>query len=78
MQGFFRTLYPINVRGEPYLTVRQGAKAAAEFRRILAHRGTVVSNPVGAAARLQLGRALALSGDRTKARAAYQDFLTLW
>ena len=29
-------------------------------------------------ARLQLGRAFALLGDKTKAQTAYQDFLTLW
>jgi len=29
-------------------------------------------------AHLQLGRGYALSGDKTKARAAYKDFLTLW
>jgi len=28
--------------------------------------------------RLQLGRAYTLSGDTTKAKTAYQDFLTLW
>jgi hypothetical protein len=38
----------------------------------------VVSDPIGALAHLQLGRAHALSGDKTKAKAAYQDFLTLW
>jgi len=27
---------------------------------------------------VQLGRAFALSGDKTKAKTAYQDFLTLW
>ena len=27
---------------------------------------------------LQLGRALALSGDLVKSKTAYQDFLTLW
>jgi hypothetical protein len=27
---------------------------------------------------LQLGRAFALSTDETKAKTAYQDFLTLW
>ena len=36
------------------------------------------SDPIGALARLQLGRALALSGDTIKAKSAYQDFLTLW
>ena len=29
-------------------------------------------------ARLQLGRAFALSGDQGRAKRAYQDFLTLW
>jgi hypothetical protein len=32
----------------------------------------------GALARLQPGRAFALSGDRIKAQTAYRDFLTLW
>jgi hypothetical protein len=38
----------------------------------------VVSDPIGALARLQLGRAFVLSGDMTKAKTAYQDFFTLW
>ena len=61
-----------------YLAAHQGAEAAAEFQKILDHRGIVVSDPIGALARLQLGRAFALSGDKTKAKTAYQDFLTLW
>ena len=76
--GFFGALYPIYVRGEAYLAAHQGAEAAAEFQKILDHRGIVVSDPIGALARLQLGRAFALSGDKTKAKTAYQDFLTLW
>jgi serine/threonine protein kinase/Tfp pilus assembly protein PilF len=75
---FFGGLYPVYVRGEAYLAARQGAEAATEFQKILDHRGIVASDPVGAVARLQLGRAFALSGDKTKARAAYHDFLTLW
>lgn len=71
-------LYPIYVRGEAYLAAHQGAKAAAEFQRILDHRGIVLSDPIGVLARLQLGRALALSGDKPKAKAAYQDLLDLW
>jgi hypothetical protein len=57
---------------------RRGAEAAAEFQKILDHRAIVFSDPIGALARLQLGRAFALSGDKIKAKAAYQDFLTLW
>jgi eukaryotic-like serine/threonine-protein kinase len=78
MEGFFGALYPVYMRGEAYVAARRGAEAAAEFQKILDHRGIVVSDPVGALARLQLGRALVLSGDKAKARAAYQDFLTLW
>jgi len=66
------------VRGQAYLALHQGAEAAAEFQKILDHRGLVLCDPVGALAHLQLGRAYAISGDRTKAKAAYQDFLTLW
>jgi serine/threonine protein kinase/Tfp pilus assembly protein PilF len=79
--GFFAcfgNLYPAYVRGEAYLAAHQGAEAAAEFQKILDHRGIVLSDPIGALAHLQLGRALALSGDKTRAKTAYQDFLTLW
>jgi len=76
--GFFGALYPIYLRGETYLFLHQGTEAAAEFQKILDHRGIVISDPIGALAQLQLGRALALSGDKTKAKTAYQGFLTLW
>ncbi len=61
-----------------YLAAGGGPEAAAEFQKILAHRGIVVGDPIGALAPLQLGGAYALSGDQIKARSAYQDFLTLW
>ncbi|MGO4882643.1 MAG: protein kinase domain-containing protein [Bryobacteraceae bacterium] len=76
--GFFGTLYTAYVRGEAYLAAHEGAQAAAEFQKILDHRGIVVSDPIGALAHLQLGRALALTGDKIKAKAAYEEFLTLW
>jgi DNA-binding winged helix-turn-helix (wHTH) protein/predicted Zn-dependent protease len=71
-------LYPVYVRGEAYLAAHQGREAAAEFQKILDHRGIVLNEPIGALAHLQLGRAYAIQGDSAKARAAYQDFLTLW
>jgi hypothetical protein len=71
-------LYPVYVRGEAYLAAHQGREAAAEFQKILGHRGIVLNEPIGALAHLQLGRAYVLQGDTAKARAAYQDFLTLW
>jgi hypothetical protein len=66
------------VRGNSYLALRKGPEAVTQFQKILDHRGIVLADPVGALARLQLGRALALSGDKVKAKAAYQDFLALW
>jgi hypothetical protein len=71
-------MYPVFVRGEGYLAARQGSEAAAEFQKILNHPGIVVNQPIGALAHLGLGRAFALQGDTAKAKAAYQDFLTLW
>ena len=71
-------LHSIYVRGEAYLAAHQGKEAAAEFQKILDHRGIVLNGLIGALAHLQIGRAYALQGDTAKARAAYQDFLTLW
>jgi hypothetical protein len=76
--GFVGSLYPIYVRGAAYLAMHQGAEAAAEFQKILDHRGIVGSEPIGALAHLQLGRAFKMSANTTRAKAAYQDFLTLW
>jgi eukaryotic-like serine/threonine-protein kinase len=71
-------LYPVYVRGEAYLAAHQGSEAATEFQKILDHRGIVLNEPIGALAHLQIGRAYAMQGDTAKAKAAYQDFLTLW
>lgn len=64
--------------GLGYLSARQGAQAAVEFQKIIDHRGIVVSDPIGALAHLQMGRALAMVGDKDQAKIAYQDFLKLW
>jgi serine/threonine protein kinase/tetratricopeptide (TPR) repeat protein len=71
-------LCPVYVRGEAYLMLHDGNRAAAEFQKFIDHRGLVANFPWGALARLGLARAYALQGDTAKARAAYQDFLTLW
>jgi hypothetical protein len=68
----------VYLRGQACLLAHRGPEAAAQFQKILDHPGIVFADPVGALARLQLGRAFALSGDKTKAKAAYQDFLGLW
>jgi len=65
-------------RGAALLEAGQGAAAAAAFQQVLDHPGLVRNCLPGALARLQIGRAYAIQGDTAKARAAYQDFLTLW
>jgi serine/threonine protein kinase/Flp pilus assembly protein TadD len=72
------TLYPAYVRGQTQLMAHNGVAAAAEFQKLLDHRGIVVNFPLGALAHLGLARAYAISGDTAKAKAAYQDFLSLW
>ena len=85
---FTFVLYPIYLRGEAYVAARQGSAAAAEFQKILDHPSVVVNEPIGSLAHLGMARAYALQAQsakgadadaaRAKARAAYQDFLTLW
>jgi eukaryotic-like serine/threonine-protein kinase len=76
--AYFGLFYSVYVRGLAFLQARQGTEAAAEFQKIIDNRVIVVSDPIGALAHLQLGRALLMSGDKAKAKAAYEDFLTLW
>jgi tetratricopeptide (TPR) repeat protein len=76
--GRFGALYPIYVRGVAYLAAGQPIEAAAEFQRIVDHRSIVLVDPMDAMARLQLARALALSGDTVKSRSAYDDLFMLW
>jgi tetratricopeptide (TPR) repeat protein len=75
---FINFLYPAYVRGQAYLLAHDGIAAAAEFQKLLDHRGIVENFVTGALARLQLGRAYAMAGETAKARAAYQDFFALW
>ena len=74
----FGALYPDYVRGQAYLAARQGADAAREFQNIVDHRGITIGDAIGALAHLGLARADAMQGDTANARAAYNDFLTLW
>ncbi len=71
-------LHSAYVRGEAFVAAHRYAEATAEFEKILNHRGIVGADPIGALAHLQLGRVFALSGDKIKAKAAYEAFLTLW
>jgi tetratricopeptide (TPR) repeat protein len=76
--GYVGQGVPVYVRGLAYLQQKQGAQAAAEFQKILDHRGALGASPYMALARLGLARASALSGDLPRARTAYQDFFAAW
>ena len=76
----------VYLRGLAYLRLRKGVEAAAEFQKILDHKGaswgsTWVHPNWGlyySLSYLGLARGSALAGDPAKAGKAYQDFLTLW
>jgi len=84
----YERAYPeaVYLRGLAYLSLREGAKAAAEFEKILDHKGanwgSAWQHPYWgqfySLSYLGLGRASVLAGEPTIARKAYQDFLTLW
>ena len=70
--------WPPYTRGQAYLKLRKGAEAAAEFQRILDHRGWDPISYLYSLAQLGLARAAALTGDTAKSRKEYEDFLALW
>jgi serine/threonine protein kinase/tetratricopeptide (TPR) repeat protein len=71
-------LFSIYLRGEVFLKTGRGKDAATEFQKILNNPGIMDNFVVGALAHLGLARAYAVSMDTGNARAAYQNFLTLW
>jgi eukaryotic-like serine/threonine-protein kinase len=71
-------LYPAYVRGQAFLALHKGPEAAAEFQKLIDHRGLLANAPLAPLAHLQLGRAYVVSGDPANAKTAYQDFLSLW
>jgi eukaryotic-like serine/threonine-protein kinase len=75
---FINYLYPAYARGQAYLLARNGTAAAAEFQKMLDHSGIVQNFVTGSLAHLQIGRAYTISGDAAKAKAAYEEFFTLW
>lgn len=70
--------WPTYLRGQAYLRRKSGAEAAAEFQKILDHRGWDPASPLWPLAQIGLARAAALAGDEVRSRQAYRDFLALW
>jgi len=71
-------LYPVYLRGIAYVAAGRGSAAVVEFQKILSRPSVVSNEIIGALAHLGIARAYSLSGDQSKARTAYQDFLALW
>ncbi len=66
------------LRGQVYLQQRMGTEAAAEFQKILDHRGVAGQSHLYPLSHLGLARAAALTGDIARSRKEYQDFFALW
>ena len=71
-------MVPIYFRGKAHLRMNQRTEAVAQFQKFLDHRGQAANHPFAAVAHLQVARGYAMQGETGKAKAAYQDFLTLW
>jgi eukaryotic-like serine/threonine-protein kinase len=71
-------LWPIYVRGQAFLRLKDGGKAVAEFQKIIDHRGVAPLSELHPLARLNLARAFLLQKDTAKARLTYQDFFAAW
>lgn len=72
------TIYPAYLRGRAYLMLGAGDAATSEFQKFSDNPGITANCPLAALARLQLGRAKAMSGDKDSARKAYADFISVW
>ena len=70
--------WPQYLGGQTYLKLGRSAEAAAEFQKILDHRGEAGLSALYPLAHLGMGRAAALTGDVAGSRKAYQDFFALW
>jgi tetratricopeptide (TPR) repeat protein len=76
--NFIGPYWVLYVRGLAYMQLQEGAKAAGEFQKIIDHPTSYFESPLIPLAKLNLARAQALQGDKTKARTAYQDFIAAW
>ena len=69
---------PQTLRGQAYLKLNRASEAAAEFQKILDHRGQGPLSELYPLAHLGLARAAAMAGDAEKSRKEYEEFLKLW
>jgi tetratricopeptide (TPR) repeat protein len=84
----YERAYPeaVYLRGLAYLRLHKGPEAAAEFQKILDHKGASWASTwrfpnwglYYSISYVGLARASALAGDTAKARKAFKDFFELW
>jgi eukaryotic-like serine/threonine-protein kinase len=84
----YERAYPeaVYLRGMAYLRLRKGAEAAAEFQKIVDHKGASWGSTwrlpnwglYYSVSCLGLARAYTLAGDAAKARMAFQQLFALW
>ena len=67
-------LHSAYVRGEAFVAAHRYAEAAAEFQKILDHRGIVGADPIGALAHLQLGQNIRSRGRQGQGKACLRGF----
>jgi eukaryotic-like serine/threonine-protein kinase len=66
------------VRGNAFLKAGRGADAVQAFQRLLDMKDVITVDPVMPLAKVGLARAYVMTGDKARARVAYQDFLAVW
>lgn len=66
------------VRANAYLSSKDGIRAAAEFQKIVDHRGWDTLSPIWPLAHLGLARSYALQGNKASSQRAYEEFFKLW
>jgi tetratricopeptide (TPR) repeat protein len=84
----YERAYPetVYLRGLAYLRLHKGAEAAAEFQKIVDHKGASWGSTwlypnwglYYSISYVGLARGFALAGETAKARKAFQDFFALW
>lgn len=72
------TMYPAYLRGQAFLALQRWEEAAAEFNKILAHRGLLWNFPVAALAQLDLAYAYKGAGNSGNTQSAAEAFFALW
>ncbi|MBS1811167.1 MAG: protein kinase, partial [Acidobacteria bacterium] len=72
------SFWPTWLRGQAYLQAKKGSEAAAEFQKIIAHRGWEPTSMLWPLAHLGLARASVLNNDLAVSRSAYEKFFSFW